>query len=188
MYAQQAQNFEAERQAPEICIRAERRCGELLREMKDSGQRQNGSTPGPGRGKKGVVPHDTFSLGDLGISCDQSSKWRRLAEVPLEKFDQALCSEGPAPTTEGIINAFVLEQHPMPKIDLQALWTWGRLCEFERERVLRRDPVELLDLMTPSMRGDVVRILPRVLAWLKRLWPLDSCSTFAQISERERTG
>ncbi len=35
VYAQQAQNFEAERKACEIRIRAERRAGELLREMKE---------------------------------------------------------------------------------------------------------------------------------------------------------
>jgi hypothetical protein len=52
VYAQQARNLEAERKAVEVRIRAERRAGQLLYEMKQNGQRHNGTSPGPGRGKK----------------------------------------------------------------------------------------------------------------------------------------
>jgi hypothetical protein len=41
VYAKQAQNREAERKAAEIRIRAERRAGQLLKEMKDNGQRED---------------------------------------------------------------------------------------------------------------------------------------------------
>lgn len=61
VYAAQAMNLEEERKAANIRLRAERRAGELLAEMKRNGQRQNehGSN-------KGVGCHDT--LQELGIS------------------------------------------------------------------------------------------------------------------------
>jgi hypothetical protein len=70
VYAKQAKNYEAERKAGEIRIRAERRAGELLREMKQRGERDPG-----GRGR--VESRPTTQLSDLGITRDQSSKCPR---------------------------------------------------------------------------------------------------------------
>jgi hypothetical protein len=61
--------------ATEIKIRAERRTGELLRELAKSGQR---------RGRGQMSPGDDISkLKDFGISRDQSADWQHLAEIPL---------------------------------------------------------------------------------------------------------
>ena len=60
----------------EIRLRAERRAGELLREMKKNGTLR---TAAKGRPKKGS--NDT-RLSDLGISEDQSSDWQKLAKLP----------------------------------------------------------------------------------------------------------
>lgn len=95
----QAQNFVAERQAAEVRIRAERRAGELLREMKENGQRDSG-----GRGRiesRGTTQlKNPPRLQDLGITKDQSSKWQQLAAVPDEEFERAVRGDGPKPTTE----------------------------------------------------------------------------------------
>jgi F0F1-type ATP synthase membrane subunit b/b' len=45
VYAAQALNRDAERQAAEIRVRAERRTGKLLKEMKQSGERSAGHKP-----------------------------------------------------------------------------------------------------------------------------------------------
>ncbi len=59
--------------------RAERRAGEMLAEMAQSGERAT-------RGKPGETSQPA-TLSDLGISRDQSSRWQKLAQVP------AICSQ-----------------------------------------------------------------------------------------------
>lgn len=80
-----------ERQACEIRIRAERRAGELLRDMEKAKGAQG--NPG-GRGAPIVQSSDATAqpktLSDLGISKQQSSNWQRLAAVPEETFDDEL--------------------------------------------------------------------------------------------------
>lgn len=52
VYAKQAKNFDLERQAIEIRLRAERRTGELLIEAKANGERHNG---------RGTIPRKSWS-------------------------------------------------------------------------------------------------------------------------------
>jgi hypothetical protein len=70
-YAAQARNVEAERQACEIRLRAERRAGKLLaeREKAKRGPDKNG------RGSQRQTSHDATpeTLGSLGITRDQFS-------------------------------------------------------------------------------------------------------------------
>jgi len=98
-YARQARNVEAERQCVEIRIRAERRAGELLKQMEKAKGSPGNQYTGPldrGDGSK--------TLSDLGISYDQSAIWQRLADVPDDKFEAALRAED-KPSTSGIIRA-----------------------------------------------------------------------------------
>jgi hypothetical protein len=168
VYTQQAQNFESERKAGEIRIRAERPAGELLREMKQTGARQSAGSAG-GHSKKqkscntGIAPGK--KLKDLGIIRDQSSKWQQLANVPKEEFEQAMSGSGPIPSTEGIINAKLLRENPLPKMDLDGLWLWGRLRDLEQRGILKGMLNDLLSAMTDPMRDDCKRIAPSVLAW-----------------------
>ena len=125
-YAKQARNLDAENKAAEIRIRAERRTGELLREMKEAGQRQtkgdNGRNSRAMSRATTLPPTPPPSLKDLGITRDQSSKWQQLANVPQKEFERAVNGDGgPKPTTEGIINAAKLKR----EIPLRA-WTIRR--------------------------------------------------------------
>src|SRR3954468_11429425 len=91
MYARLAKNVEAEAQACEIRLRAERRAGQLLREMeKAKGGRP--SLENPSRA--------TTGLSDLGISRDQSSKWQKLAGIPEDDFEASLAAPGKPSTTD----------------------------------------------------------------------------------------
>src|SRR3954464_5379765 len=74
MYARLAQNVETERRACEIRLRAERRAGQLLRDMEKL------------KGRPGKASSATM-LSDLGISYDQSSNWQQLADVPEDDFE-----------------------------------------------------------------------------------------------------
>jgi hypothetical protein len=54
---------------------SKRKAGELLKEMKQNGQRHNGC----GGDQKSVSQATTPKLTDLGITRDQSSKWQKLS-------------------------------------------------------------------------------------------------------------
>jgi hypothetical protein len=133
VYFRLAQNREAEHQAIEIRIRAERRSGELLKLAKEAGQRQNekGSTHRPS--KKVSSVNDTFpkasvgpvkvasrdealpTLADIGITRNQSSAWQKLAKVPEKKFEAALATLA-APSAEAILHSIKAKakQPPAP--------------------------------------------------------------------------
>jgi hypothetical protein len=59
---------------------AERRVGELLREMAERGERQKAGDASGGNGST-RKPLDTPKLADLGITKTQSSRWQRLAKM-----------------------------------------------------------------------------------------------------------
>lgn len=84
-YAKQANNKQLEADALEIRKRAERRAGELLTEMKETGERQTRGSTGGGRAKS-----EAATLQDIGVTKDQSSEWQKLAAIPEEKFETHL--------------------------------------------------------------------------------------------------
>ena len=72
-YARQAKDTDLVQWATEIKVRAERKCGELLRASAENGER---SKQGGDRKSKS---HDaTLKLDDLGIDKHQSSRWKLL--------------------------------------------------------------------------------------------------------------
>jgi hypothetical protein len=163
VYAREAKNFEAERKATEIRIRAERRAGELI-----GGMRQNGTLQKQAQPVKNLTSRPP-RLNDLGITYDQSSQWQQLAAVPAEEFEKAISSPGGKPTTEGIINAHILKHNPAPavKVSNEAVTFWGILRDFDR-KLMSVDPATITETMTDSMREDCERILPEICKWLKR--------------------
>ena len=159
-YAAQARNTEAERQACEIRLRAERRCGQLLAEREMAKPRGSNQHQDVSRD-----PTHPETLSELGISRDQSSQWQRLAEVPEDEFEEALRWDE-KPTTAGILtraNGTPIAQ----AVDERALWLWGRLQDFERQGLLASDPQALTETMLPHMVETTQRLAPRVAAWLR---------------------
>ena len=94
MYAKQAKNLDAERHAAEIRVRAERKCGELLREM----PKAKGGNPNLSSASTGCS-----TLSEIGITRDQSSTWQKLASVPQSTFEEAIAQQD-IPTTSGVLN------------------------------------------------------------------------------------
>jgi len=85
-YARRARNRELEVTAAEIRLKAERRCGELINEMKASGQICEGRP-----GKITVLHGGQFprkTLDDIGASRNFSAKCQRLAALPADRFDR----------------------------------------------------------------------------------------------------
>lgn len=98
-----AKNYEVERKAIEIRLRAERRAGQLLAEMDKS----KGAAGNPGgRGAKIVLSHGTTAqtLSEIGITRDQSSKWQKVAALSDESFEANLAAVE-APSTSSLLRA-----------------------------------------------------------------------------------
>jgi len=80
IYARQAKmGLEAQNNVAEIRLRAERKAGELLAEMRSSHTTSSNRTA-----------DDPPVLRDIGISKDQSSNWQRIAAIPVETFEEHL--------------------------------------------------------------------------------------------------
>jgi hypothetical protein len=164
-YARRAQNFEAEEQARDIRLRAEKECGGRLREMaKAKAGRPPENPSSEPRDFRGAP-----TLADLNISYDQSSQWQKLAAVPDEMFEQAL--REPHPSTASIIMRHVVaERGPEPPAragNKKALWLWGRLQDFEDEGLLDEEPSSMLEGISDHMRVTILEMAPRIATWLK---------------------
>lgn len=86
-YARQAKDEALIAWATEIKVRAERKCGEMLRDAAESGQR---AMPG---GDKKSSSHDTRmipTLKNIGLTYDQSSRYQKIASIPEEVFEAAI--------------------------------------------------------------------------------------------------
>lgn len=80
VYAKQAgEGLEMQNNIAEVKIRAERRAGELLGEMKKN--------PGGRPAKNPLHNERGLSLQEMGISHVQSHRWQSIAAVPQEEFD-----------------------------------------------------------------------------------------------------
>jgi N6-adenosine-specific RNA methylase IME4 len=89
VYAEQAKDRQLIEGAIEVQMRAERRAGELLREM---GKNRGGAEKGVGRRgvNNAVASNDRVppaKLSDLGITKTQSSRWQRLASIDVNVFE-----------------------------------------------------------------------------------------------------
>jgi hypothetical protein len=87
-YARCAKDKEPLQWVNEIRMRAERRVGELLREMAKTGARELGQ--GGNRRSRSLQGIVKPTLAQFGISGNQSSRWQMLASVSPAKFESAI--------------------------------------------------------------------------------------------------
>lgn len=92
VYARAAKlGLEAYNHAAEVKVRAERKAGELLRDM----PKAEGGRP-PQETSNTMLPvSDTPTLSDIGVAKMQSSRWQAIAAVPDEVFEQAIAEAKP---------------------------------------------------------------------------------------------
>jgi hypothetical protein len=159
--AKRIKNTDAERRACNIRLVAERRYGELLKELARSTPSDAGAKGNAAQGKN--APPDAGSaspyaqaLANDNISTQAASRYQALADIPKADFEDAL--RGPEkPSVRALIENARAPQHKMPA---DALWFWGRLRDFERDGFFDKRIEDLLEPMTDSMQADVLRILP----------------------------
>jgi hypothetical protein len=101
-YARQAKDSELIQYATEIKVRAERRCGELLKATAERGER---ATRGVNVERYDI---EKPTLSDMGLTRDESSRYQKLAAMPAEHFETAVAT---AKATAGeVTTAFMLRQ------------------------------------------------------------------------------
>lgn len=147
LYAKQAGlGIEMQNDAADIKLRAERRAGELLSEMKVNGERQREVRPK-------AYHDDTLSppkLEDLGVTALQSSRWQQIAAIPDEVFEthiQEAKEDKRELTTAGIVRAARAIQNENAKKTSPALPT-------SKYRVIYADPPWKYGNTMPNSFGD----------------------------------
>ncbi len=161
-YAKQAMNTEAERQACNIRLRAERKVGQMLKEV-------NPGQGGDRKSKDHAEPLKEYQQAkeSAGISDTQAKRWQKLASVNNDEFESALSDPDEKPSTSGIIKK---ANGTKTKMDPVALWVWGRLRDFERQGVFSKNKSYLLGEMTDTMHADLDRIIPQLIDFLQELY------------------
>lgn len=187
LYRRQAGDREAEKKFAAIRIRAERRIGELLKEMGESGERDTGKG-GDRKSRSVETTVKPKTLSDLGVSKDQSRKFQQLAAIPREKFERAIDPGEQVPTTAGVISASKTDPAPnasaparakpsreQSEAQEKAYDVWESLNYLEMTWEEDHDEEDLWDfaprffwpLLDSFEQDDLVRIAKALVPWLE---------------------
>lgn len=92
-YAKQAgETLEVQNSVAEIKIRAERKAGEILKEMDRAKQGRPHNKPTMTVGYSSVDQPAKIKLADVGISHNQSSRWQQVAAISEEEFEEHIAT------------------------------------------------------------------------------------------------
>ena len=160
-YAKQANNMEAERQCALIRVRAECKCGQMLRDTEKATGNQNNGEFG---GRNERPPNETKTLSDMGITKDQSSTWQKLANVPEDEFEAAITMPGTKPSARHIIAT----PEPEPKrMDKNALYIWGELSRMDKMGLFDVSLNSLVYEWTHGMKSnEALSLIPKLKEWV----------------------
>jgi hypothetical protein len=166
VYAKQALNYDAERRAAEVRLRAEIKAGELLKTV----ERAKPGQAGGGTDGRGVRPSVKPKLSDLGVTKEQSSQWQRLADVPETEREAYIAAEPYIPTANGLLARHEAKTRTIeaqqPPVNTDATWVWGRLCDFERMGIIELTAGSMIRNLPDNMKQDMIRLTPVVTKWL----------------------
>jgi hypothetical protein len=158
--------YRAQADALEIESAAKRRLADEYDAAQERGEiRGNGERSFSGAGKA--------SADEAGLSPKDIHEARQLRDaeradpgVTRRSIDR-IVERGEEPTRAAVRREIVSAPPRKPQVSDDALWLWGRLCDFERHGYLKAPAGDLLDDMTPAMRGDVLRLAPLVAEYLQ---------------------
>lgn len=114
---QQGESLEMQNDVAEIKLRAERRAGELLVEMKTNGERHS-----PGGDTTSLMASRRKTLSDIGVSVNQSSNWQRIAAMPEETFERTIAetkANGDELTSAGMLRVAKEQQREQRRQERQ---------------------------------------------------------------------
>jgi len=161
-YARQATNVDAERQAINVRVRAERRAGEILKVL----QKSKGGPPFKNNSAKTKQSYFAEQKQQGGITDGQATHWQQMADMPETKFVEKI---------EDMKRSVGVKKHRKkfkgPKVEPvpdRALWVWGQIKDFERKEMFDIDPNVIMKEMLDSMKPDIRRVVPKLIRWLRR--------------------
>jgi len=166
-YARQAKNTEAERKAADVRLRAERRTGELLKDLARAESSRGGDTRSASNDATPEKSEYGAALDSAGLSRQTANRYQQLANVPEEQFERHLADPVRKPTTNGILRESRQEQQK--PIDPQALRIWGICRDMERHDDLNASPSRVFNEMTETMQADIRRLSPSLLSFFSEL-------------------
>ncbi len=157
---------EAANEAAALRIEAQARAGELLRRMRERGERVR-------RGSPGMKSQPATSLDDLGVTRSESSRWQQVAAVPEEarrSYVEETKAAGGEVTTAGLLRHAASAGSSAHTIDQAAIHTMA-------QRQIRRvhqgltqlhtyRPDALVAALRPREREELTATLPKLRAWV----------------------
>jgi hypothetical protein len=167
------EQFELKQEASEAHLRTQRRAGELLSDM----MLHAGGRPTKTGSAAGAVSDRPPTLKQLGIDRHESHRWRRIASLPSDVFEEhvAMCrSERRELTTSGVMQ-LVKRLHAMDRDadDVEARPSGGPALLVEYQKAMGRmseliwlDPLPLASTMGPDQRASEIQRLRRLRTWL----------------------
>ena len=167
IYAKQARNLDAERKACDIRLRAERRTGELLKELHRAEPAERNPA---GKNQSSVSSNDATkpkseyaeTLERTGITKQTASRYQGLADVPKETFEKHLSDPKERASTSKIIRDATEPKPKQSQMNTDALRVWGIARDWESDREKSFDQRTLFDAMTETMQVDMKRLAPRL--------------------------
>lgn len=171
-----SQVYRAQADALMIEARAKMR----LAEEYDAAQ-ERGEVVGAHNGAAKRVPDENAiapaTAAEIGISRKDIHEARQVRDAEkaepgiAQRAVNAMLERGEEPTKAKLNREIFNKPKPKPErvMDPIALWLWGRMNDFERDGVLKKDPSHLISEMTEPMRDDVKRISPLVRNFLEQL-------------------
>lgn len=179
VYAAQAKNFDAERRACEIRMRAERKFGELLKELARANVPNQAGTNQVTSNRATQPPQQLSpyaeALQRTGISRQTASRYQALADVPKETFEAAM-RDPEKPTTTAILAKAearrTVEEVRNPRITLpprDSMRIRGVICDLEEGGFFGKDPEDLIGPLSGQAAADMRRLLPKCIDFFTRL-------------------
>jgi hypothetical protein len=168
VYFKQAMNLEAEWKVWQIRMRAMRRIGRLLKEMKVGGQRDPG-----GRGKRieSSATSQLPTLKDLGLTADFSSKCQRLDDIPDVEWERVL--GGPRRdhklSINGLLKGLTRDVVTAKTGEQVAILICHQVCDLENALIIRRDLGKIVKAMPGRLKRSLRLSLPPLIARLQEL-------------------
>lgn len=158
--------YRAQADALDIESAAKRRLADEYDAAQDRGEAATGRP-------KTIPDGKTFTAADVGISHKEIHEARQLRDAERDnpgitrRVIDKIVERGEEPTRAAVRREVVAAPSPRkPQVSDDALWLWGRLCDFERHGYLKAPAADLLNDMTPPMRADVRRLAPLVADFL----------------------
>lgn len=160
---------QAANDAAAVRLEAQAKAGELLREMRDSGQRAN-------RGRRDQMSQ-AATFDDLGVSRSDSSRWQQVAAVPAERraeYVEETKAAGGEVSTAGLLRHAAAASHPPTarrSIDHVAIGAEARKNALKVYRDLLTlagfRPESLVSALDDRQKRYLLRTLDPIAAWLE---------------------